>query len=154
VTPGAPPPQDLAATAFKGWGELTMAWLAAAERVWTTILEWAYDECAYTGVNQTTAYAQVDPSANLQGEFHRATDPQKAVLAPTCVTVGRTTDEALATGAPPSTTTLAAGEPAVLVVTIRPSPAVPTGGYCGRVVDVATGAVVADALYVYVATTA
>ena len=55
VTQGAPPPQDLAAATFRGWGELTMAWVSAAGRWWNTILEWAYDECAYTGVNQTAA---------------------------------------------------------------------------------------------------
>ena len=55
VTQGAPPPQDLAVATVQGWGQLTMAWVDAAERWWNTIVEWAYDECAYTGVNQTAA---------------------------------------------------------------------------------------------------
>ena len=45
-------------------------------------------------------------------------------------------------------------EPVVLLVTIRPHPDVEPGGYRGRVVvDQPNGAVVADSLYILVATT-
>ena len=153
MTSSLPPPQDLAAAAFQGWGQITTAWLQAAERWWATILEWAYDECAYTGVNQTTAYAQVDDATPLRAEFHRATDASRTLIASTCVTVGRSTDAALATGAPPHPGAGKPGAPALLVVTINPSGSVAPGGYRGRVLDGATGAVVADSLYILVATT-
>ena len=164
MTNGAPPPQDLAAATFQGWGELTMAWMAAAQRWWFTILEWAVDECAYTGVNQTTAYAKVDPATPLRAEFHRATDKQKTLIADTCVMIGRTTDAALVAGGAPAAivantpaantaaTNAPGPEPVVLLVTIRPKPGIELGGYQGRVVDAATGAVVADNLYILAAT--
>ena len=97
-----PPPQDLAAATFRGWGELTSAWIKAATRWWFTIVEWAVDECAYTGVNQTTAYADVDATAPLVGRFYRVDDPARTLIADTCVTIGQTTDAALASGSPPS----------------------------------------------------
>jgi hypothetical protein len=164
MTQGVPPPQDLAAATFRGWGELTTAWMDAAQRWWFTILEWAVDECAYTGVNQTTAYADVDPATPLRAEFHRATDKSQTVIAHTCVRIGRTTDAALAAGGAPSVPTSsaaaanapanpAAPEPVVLLVTIRPDENVALGGYRGKVVvDKPNGAVVADNLYILVAT--
>jgi hypothetical protein len=159
VSPSAPPPQDLAAATFRGWGELTSAWIEAATRWWFTILEWAVDECAYTGVNQTTAYANVDATTPLCGRFYRVDDPSRTLIADTCVTIGQTTDAALAQGAAPSAVNpvpnASAAAPtgaAVLVVTIRPGPGVTPGGYRGTVVNVATGAPVAESLYVYFAT--
>jgi hypothetical protein len=165
MSQGVVPPQDLAAATFQAWGELTTAWMGAAQRWWFTILEWAVDECAYTGVNQTTAYAAVDPATPLRAEFHRATDKSQTLIADTCVRIGRTSDAALAAGgAPsvpasstyaPSTPAVNAGaqEPVVLLVTIRPNPGTELGGYRGKVVNAATGATVADSLYIYVATT-
>jgi hypothetical protein len=153
VTPSLPPPQDLAKATFQGWGQVTTAWLQAAERWWATILEWAYDECSYTGVNQTTAYANVDPSTPLRGDFHRATDQGKAPIPVTCISVVRSTDAALVAGAPPHPNPGGPNAASLLVVTINPSAGVAPGGYCGRVLDDATGAVVADSLFVLVATT-
>ena len=118
-----------------------------------TILEWAFDECAYTGPNQTCAYAVVDEATPLRAEFYRADDLGKVLIPPTCVTIGRTTDEALAKmGAPPSASAAPAGA-VVLVVTLRPGPHVHPGGHRGRVLDASTGAPVAENLFVYVATT-
>jgi hypothetical protein len=165
MTQGVPPPQDLAAATFRGWGELSMAWRRAAQRWWFTILEWAVDECAYSGVNQTTAYANVDAATPLRAEFHRAIDRSKTLIADTCVKIGRTTDAALAAGGAPSVpasstpasntpaSSAAPQQPVVLLVTIRPHLDVTPGGYRGRVVNASTGAVVADSLYILVATT-
>ena len=169
MTKSAPsPPQDLLAATFQGWGELTMAWGDAARRWWFTILEWAVDECAYTGATQTSAYPTVpiDASTPLRAEFHRATDPSKTLLAATCVRIGKTTDAALRAGGAPQVPrwTPAANAPAarggptdppVLLVTIRPTPTVELGGYCGTVVydkPDGTTQLVADNLYIYVAT--
>ena len=147
-----PPPQDLAAATFRGWGELTTAWMDAAQRWWFTILEWAVDECSYTGVNQTAAYAVVSQTAQLRGAFHRVDDPSRTLIADTCVTIGQTTDEALAKVAAPNTKAAAPDGAVLLVVTIRPSTTVGPGEYRGNVVDLSTGAIVADSLYIYVAT--
>jgi hypothetical protein len=148
-----PPPQDLAAATVQGWGRVTSAWLEAAEHWWLTILEWAFDECAYTGPNQTCAYAIVDEETPLRAEFYRTDGNGTALIPPTCVRIGRTTDEALAKmGAPPSASAAPAGA-VVLLVTLRPGPHVPPGGYRGRVLDDSTGAPVAENLFVYVATT-
>jgi hypothetical protein len=166
VTPGAPPPQDLAAATFRGWGELTTAWISVAERWWFTILEWATDECAYTGVNQTAAFANVDTATQLRGEFYRADDPSKALIFDTCVTIARTTDAALAQGAAQfanvggananaaaaNANAGAANADVLLLVTIQPGFGVGPGGYRGAVVDKITGAPLAESLYVYVAT--
>jgi len=152
VTQSPPPPQDLAAATFRGWGELSRAWIDAAQRWWFTILEWAVDECEYTGVNQTTAYAIVNQGTQLRGDFHRVDDPSRTRIADTCVTIGQSTDAALAKVAAPTPNAAAPGGAVLLVVTIRPSATVGPGGYRGSVVDVSTGATVADSLYIYVAT--
>ncbi|MET0902314.1 MAG: hypothetical protein ABWZ52_03660 [Acidimicrobiales bacterium] len=153
MTQSAPPPQDLAVATVRGWGQLTTAWVGAAGRWWNTILEWAYDECAYTGVNQTAAWAKVDDTMTLRGEFYSVADSTQSLIPSTCVKIGRTTDEALATGAAPKAFVGASDGCAVLVVSIRPGGVVKPGGYRGKVVDDSNGAAVAESLFVFVATT-
>jgi hypothetical protein len=155
VTQKVPPPQDLVAATSRGWGELTTTWIRVAGQWWATILEWATDECAYSGVNQTTAYADVDETTLLRGEFYRF-DPAATAATPlissTCVTIEKTTDAALAKRPAPAANLAAPIQRPVLLITIRPGGDVVPGGYRGEVVDVATGASVAESLYVFVAT--
>ena len=77
----------------------------------------------------------------------------KALIPSTCVNIGRTTDEALATGAAPNAYLGAADGRVVLLITIRPGGVLKPGGYRGRVVDATNGAPVAESLFVFVATT-
>ena len=127
---------------------------SAAEKWWFTILEWAIDECAYTGVNQTATYAIVDQSMKLRGEFHRVGDN------PTnChrwhVRHHRAGDRrgARQDAAPEPKATAPAGT-VLLVVTIKPGNGVGPGGYRGKVVDASTGKTLAKSLFIYVATDA
>jgi len=150
VTQSLPPPQALASATFRGWGEVTTAWTHAAERWWATVLEWATDECAYSGVNQTTAYANVDETMLLRGEFYRVDAPVKGLISSACVTITRTTDATLAKRPAPAVAT--PHQVPLLLITLHPGGDVGPGGYRGAVIDVATGQAVADSLYVYVAT--
>ena len=154
MTPSPPPPQDLAAATFHGWGEFTTAWIDAATKWWFTILEWAVDECAYTGVNQTTSYAKVSKSTRLRGDFYRVDDASRGCIAATCVSIGHATDEALAKVAAPNRTAAPPKGSVLLVVTIRPGGEVRPGGYRGDVINASNGKKVAESLYIYVATDA
>ena len=128
--------------------------MSAAGRWWNTILEWAYDESAYTGINQTAAWAKVDDTIPLRGEFFSVADETQTPIPSTCVKIGRTTDEALATSGAPNAFVGAPDGCVVLLISIRPGGVVKPGGYRGKVVvDDANGDPVAESLFVFVATT-
>ena len=141
MTPYRPAPQDLAAATFQAWGQLTKAWLDAAERWWLTIVEWAFDEREWTGVNQAKPYAKCDPATPLRGDFYRTDDKAKKLIPTSQVLI-----------APADDGPHVKGESVQLLVTIRPGGVVAVGGHKGAVVDASTGAPVTGLVFIDVTT--
>jgi hypothetical protein len=111
--------QKLAAASFGAWVQVTNACMDAADKVWTAVTEWAYDEVLLDPAFCGDAVVQVD-----------ADSPLRAVL--THVFTGEEVAAEVVTLVPDAAK---GGAPAVVSVRVAQGQAVPSGVYRGHLVD-------------------